>query len=231
MQNWTGTAFSTTFFKGSIYWLNVNLLSQVLELDNHERNMWPISVINLKLKLFLTKFSLILQNFHILLMTDKNISLCEIKKKKQKFILVPILCCSTNQHLFIIFSIIIAVLLNYWWGYKTKKLTNQFGHVPNITAFGYTFPKKIIPNIIFYKLLDLHLKISIGCLHCFAQNIRKYLWNVKVAILIQNPFLKHDRFKYKPPILPPTPNKRRQKKMPPMCYPVWLNEIPCLDLT
>ena len=44
-------------FPRKIYWLNVNLLSQVLELDNHERNMWPISVINLKLKLFLGKFS------------------------------------------------------------------------------------------------------------------------------------------------------------------------------
>ena len=42
--------FLKTFFKE--YWFNVNLLSQVLELDNHERNMWPISVINLKLNFF-----------------------------------------------------------------------------------------------------------------------------------------------------------------------------------
>ena len=42
--------FLKTFFKE--YWFNVNLLSKVLELDNHERNMWPISVINLKLDFF-----------------------------------------------------------------------------------------------------------------------------------------------------------------------------------
>ena len=36
-----------SFFSFHILEFNVNLLSQVLELDKHERNMWPISVINL----------------------------------------------------------------------------------------------------------------------------------------------------------------------------------------